>query len=75
MVASTWEKKINITRVSQMKTLNMFYLEIYWTQNVHNDIIFLCIIVLPPVGHSSNPEYTVVNLQTIELWFEFLSHF
>ena len=39
------------TRVSQMKTLNIFYLVIYWTQKVHNDFIFLCSIVLPPVGH------------------------
>jgi hypothetical protein len=25
-----------------MKTLNIFYLIIYWTQKVHNDFIFLC---------------------------------
>jgi len=25
-----------------MKTLNIFYLVIYWTQKVHNDFIFLC---------------------------------
>jgi len=37
-----------------MKTLNMFYFVIYWTQKVHNDFIFLCGIVLPPVGHSSD---------------------
>jgi len=46
-----------------MKTLNMFYLIIYWTQKVHNDFIFLCSIVLPPVGHSSNYEYHCWNLQ------------
>ena len=51
------------TRVSQMKTLNMFYLVIYWTQKVHNEFIFLCSIVLPPVGHSSNHEYHCWNLQ------------
>ena len=28
------------TRASQMKTLNIFYLVIYWTQKVHNDFIF-----------------------------------
>ena len=28
-------------RVSQMKTLNIFYLVIYWTQKVQNDFIFL----------------------------------
>jgi len=51
------------TRVSQMDTLNMFYLLIYWTQKVHNDFIFLCSIVLPPVGHSSNHDYHRWNLQ------------
>ena len=25
-----------------MKTLNIFYLVIYWTQKVHNDFILLC---------------------------------
>ena len=44
-------------RVSHMKTLNMFYLVIYCTQKVRNDFIFLCSIILPPVGHSSNHEY------------------
>ena len=28
-------------RMSQMKTLNIFYLVSYWTHRVHNDIIFL----------------------------------
>ena len=51
------------TRVSQMKTLNMFYLVIYWTQKVHNDFILLCSIVLPPVGHSSNHEYHCSDLR------------
>ena len=32
----------------------MSYLVIYWTQNAHNDFIFRCTIVLPPVGHSEN---------------------
>jgi hypothetical protein len=50
------------TRVSQMKTLNMFYL-IYWAWKVHNDSISLCSIVLPPVGHSSNHEYHCWNLE------------
>jgi len=50
-------------RVSQMKTLNMFYLVIYWTQKFHNVFIFLCSIVLPPVGHSSNHEYHCWILQ------------
>ena len=49
--------------MSQMKTLNMFYLVIYWTRKVHNDFIFLRSIVLPPVGHSSNHEYHCWNLQ------------
>jgi len=30
------------TREIQMKTLNIFYLIIYWIQKVHNDLIFLC---------------------------------
>ena len=30
------------TRASQRKTLNIWYLVIYWTQKVHNDFIFLC---------------------------------
>ena len=51
------------TRVSQMKTLNMFYLVIYWTQKAHNDFIFLCSIVLPHFGHSSNHEYHCWNSQ------------
>jgi hypothetical protein len=28
--------------VSQVKTLNIFYLVIYWTQKVHNEFSFLC---------------------------------
>ena len=46
-----------------MTILNMFYLVICWTQKVHNDFIFLCSIILPPVGHSSNHEYHCWNLQ------------
>ena len=46
-----------------MKTLNMFYLVIYWIQKVHNDFIFLCSIVPPPVGHSSNHEHQCCYLQ------------
>ena len=30
------------TKESQMKTLDVFYLVIYWTQKVHNDFIFVC---------------------------------
>jgi len=48
---------IKHTRVSQLKTLNIFYLVIYWTQKLHNDFIFLCIMVLPLVGHSSYHKY------------------
>ena len=50
-------------RVSQMKSLNMFYPVIYRTQKVHNDLIFLCSILLPPVGHLSNHEYHCWNSQ------------
>ena len=57
-----WHETEN-TRVSQLKTFNIFYLVIFWTQKVHNDFIFLCSIVLPPVGHSSNHEYHCWNLQ------------
>jgi len=57
--------KTNIlcTRVSHMKALDMFYLIIYWTQKVYNDFTFLCSILLPPVGHSSNHDYHCWNLQ------------
>ena len=51
------------TRVIQLKTLNMFYLVIYWTQNILNNFIFLRSIVLPPVGHSSNHQYHCWNLR------------
>ena len=56
-------RTIKITRLSQMVTLNIFYLVICWTQKVHNDFIFLCSIVLPPVGRSSNHQYHCWNLQ------------
>ena len=36
-----------------MKTLNTFYLVIYWTQKVHNDIIFLCSLHCVPYKCSS----------------------
>ena len=42
-ISTVLGKKRN-TRVSQMKTSNIFYLVIYWTQKVHNDFIFLCIL-------------------------------
>jgi len=58
-----------------MKTLNMFHLLIYWTQKVHNDFIFLCSIVLPPVATLQTTSITIETSKTIELWFEFLSHF
>ena len=45
-----------------MKTLNMFYFVIYWTQKLHNDFIFIFSIVLPPVGHTSNYEYHFCQL-------------
>ena len=44
-------------RVSGMKILNMFLSRNLLNTKVHNDFIFLCSIVLPPVGHSSNHEY------------------
>ena len=51
------------TRVNHMKTLKMFYLVSYWTQKVQNYFIFLCSIVLPPVGPSSSHEYHCWNLK------------
>jgi len=57
------------TRISQI-----FYLVIYWAQKVHNDFILLCNIVLPPAGHSSN-RIIIETYKTLEMWFEFLSHF
>ena len=44
------------------ENLKYVYLIIYWTQKVHNDFIFLCSIVLPPVGHSSNHQYHCCQL-------------
>jgi len=45
------------------ETLKYFYLLIYWTRKRHNDFIFLCSILLPPVGHSSNQQYHCWNSQ------------
>ena len=60
------------TRVSQVKTLNMFYLVIYWTQKVHNYFIFLCSIIQPPVGHSSNHAYHYVywTVHRLDSWIK-----
>jgi len=44
------------TRVSRMKTLNIFYLVIYWTHKVHNDIIFLRSLHCVPYRCSSASE-------------------
>ena len=57
--ASRWQMGFNLA----FKELNMFYLVIYWTQKVHNDFIFLCSIVLPPVGHSWNHQYHCCQLK------------
>ena len=38
----------NNTRLSQMKAVNIFYLLIYWIQNVYNDFIFLCSVRCVP---------------------------
>jgi len=56
-----------------MKILNMFYLLIcvHCTQKVHKDFIFLCSIVLPPVGHSSNHDYHCCQLTRQSSWLEF----
>jgi len=39
-----------------MKTLNIFYLVIYWTQKVHNNFIFLCSLQCVPYKCSSASE-------------------
>ena len=39
-------------KVSQMKSLNIFYLVIYWTQKVHSDFIFRCRLLI----HDSYPD-------------------
>ena len=44
------------TYVSQMKTLNVFYLVIYWAQKVHNDFIFLRSLHCIPYKCSSASE-------------------
>ena len=43
-------------RVSQMKTLSIFYLVTYWIQKVHNDFIFLCSLHCVPYKCSSASE-------------------
>jgi len=60
------------TSVSQMKNLNIFCFLIYWKPKVHSNLIFLCSVVLPPVG----------TLQTMSIIVDetscgsnFLSHF
>jgi hypothetical protein len=42
--------------MSQMKTLNIFYLVIYWKQKVHNDFIFLRSLHCVPYKCSSASE-------------------
>ena len=55
---------VQFTKASQIKTLNMLlYLVFYRTQKAHNYFIFLCIIALPPVSHSSNHQSHCWNLQ------------
>jgi len=62
-------------RVSQMKTLTMCYVVIYWTQKVHNDLIFLCSLHCHLSATLQTMGIIVENYKTVELWFEFLSHF
>jgi len=40
-----------------MKTLNIFYLAIYWTQKVHSDFILLCILLI----HDPYPDVPLFN--------------
>ena len=47
------KRKHTGTRVSQIKTLNILYLVIYWTQKVHNDFISLCSLHCVPHKCSS----------------------
>jgi len=46
-----------------MKTLNMLYLVIYWTQKVHNNFIFLCNLHFVPSATLQTMSIIVVNLQ------------
>jgi len=46
-----------------MKTLNTFYLIIYWTQKVYNDFIFLCSLHCHLSATLQTMSDTVVNLQ------------
>ena len=46
-----------------MKTLNIFYLIIYWIQKGHNDFIFLCSLHCVPSATLQTISITVVNLQ------------
>ena len=64
------------TRVSQVKTLNIFYLVMYSTQKVHNDFIFFYIVSYCHLSATfQNMNIIVETYKTIELWFEILSHF
>ena len=62
------------TRVSQMETLNMFYLLIYWTQKVHNDFTFLCSLLI----RDSYPDVplfqSLLRGDFISQWLQLLQH-
>jgi len=58
-----------------MKTLNMFYLVIYWTQKLHNDFILYVVSYCHLSATLQNTSITVETYKTIDLCFEFLSHF
>jgi hypothetical protein len=58
-----------------MKTLNMFYLVIYWTQKVHNDFTFFVVSYCHLSATLQTMSFIVETYKTIELWLELLLHF
>jgi len=62
--------------VKHMKTLNMFYLIIYWTQKLHNDFSFFYVVVYCHLSATLQTMSIIAETyKTIKLWFEFLLHF
>jgi len=50
------------TKMSQVKTVNIFYLVIYWTQKLHNDFIFLCSLhCVPYLSRCAAISFTVIR--------------
>jgi len=58
-----------------MKTLNMFYLIIYRTQKYTMTSFFYVVSYCHLLATLQTMSIIVETYKTIELWFEFLSHF